>query len=65
MQSTILETIAGSGSNITVVVSATGGSASATGGASTSTGETFLAIFFDKNQTLCFKEAQTVQPDAA
>ena len=41
MQSTILETIAGSGSNITVVVSATGGSASATGGASTSTGENF------------------------
>ena len=39
----MLETIAGSGSNITVVVSATGGDATATGGDSSSTGETFLA----------------------
>ena len=38
LQGTLLETLAGSGNNITVIVSATGGTASATGGTSTSTG---------------------------
>ena len=37
-QASVLETIANGGSNITVVVTAAGGTATATGGTSTSTG---------------------------